>query len=271
MKNKAFTLIERTPSKGGERMPKHEIQRESRIGENPTYGLVCEVKPMRRKAARGFTLIELLVVIAIIAILASLLLPALRSAREAGKRISCMSNQRQSGIMAQIAAGENKGWFTLARSSNQFNPWSLNGNWAWLLAEYGYEFPRPGRGAFYYCPHTKVAPNVDYHFRHNSYSANMLAFHRGVSRPPDYYRWEAPYHKLRLHGIPEPTTFILLADSVGGANAERTWGVINHWAFYFWGIHGKNQTPVLFADGRAVMVPQSTLAEYFHPGSRIIK
>ncbi len=42
-----------------------------------------------------FTLIELLVVIAIIAILAALLLPALREARECGRRVVCLNNQRQ--------------------------------------------------------------------------------------------------------------------------------------------------------------------------------
>lgn len=62
---------------------------------------------MSAQSQRGFTLIELLVVIAVIAILAAMLLPALSSAREKGRRSVCLSNLHQLALATQLYVADN--------------------------------------------------------------------------------------------------------------------------------------------------------------------
>jgi prepilin-type N-terminal cleavage/methylation domain-containing protein/prepilin-type processing-associated H-X9-DG protein len=79
---------------------------------------------------RGFTLIELLVVISIIGLLAGLLLPAIQSARESGRRMQCTNNQRN--VATALLVYEN--------SKNAFPGWrdfmmfgSTKGQASWVV------------------------------------------------------------------------------------------------------------------------------------------
>jgi prepilin-type N-terminal cleavage/methylation domain-containing protein len=65
------------------------------------------MKPHHTTIRSGFTLVELLVVIAIIALLIGLLLPAVQSARESGRRVSCMNKIRQLAIACEQYNSQN--------------------------------------------------------------------------------------------------------------------------------------------------------------------
>ncbi len=85
---------------------------------------LCILRPDRR----GFTLVELLVVITIIAVLASLLLPALRKAKETAIGVRCRANMSQIGTAFFLYAGDNDGYFPPTNIVYPVNTFKWNGS-----------------------------------------------------------------------------------------------------------------------------------------------
>ncbi|MAE67571.1 MAG: hypothetical protein CMJ18_25215 [Phycisphaeraceae bacterium] len=123
-----------------------------------------------RREAHGFTLIELLVVISIIALLIALLLPAIKRARETGRRVACGANMRQVGLMHIMYTSDYDGYFftsTLGEGATAYGHNHRYGNAHWLVHvtdEEHYDAPTPvtaystGGKKVFKCP-TETGPH----------------------------------------------------------------------------------------------------------------
>ncbi|OGV38838.1 MAG: hypothetical protein A2020_12970 [Lentisphaerae bacterium GWF2_45_14] len=146
---------------------------------------------MKRKSGTEFTLIELLTVISIIAILASMLMPALRNAREKANASICQSNEKQLTNACLMYASDFNDWIPTS--------WTAS-NTAWhrtYIAPNGYAPPQsnPPSG-IWKCPSEKFQPTA------------VTLTHYGLSRFT--ISWG---HWRKLAQITKPSETVLIFDA----------------------------------------------------------
>ena len=141
---------------------------------NKTKHLISKKKEIKMKG-RGFsegakfTLIEFLITIAIIAILASLLLPALNSAKAKGQAIACGGNLRSCGIALQQYTGDNQDCMPYTAAIYDESAFRYKESWECKLGYYMGWSSKMG-GAVFHCPARPVVKDgfyPDFHPRNS--------------------------------------------------------------------------------------------------------
>jgi prepilin-type N-terminal cleavage/methylation domain-containing protein/prepilin-type processing-associated H-X9-DG protein len=186
---------------------------------------------MRTKKA--FTLIELLVVIAIIAILMAILMPALRAAKDQGKRIICSSHLKTLGLANVLYSDEEDGWYVpiMDRTLGDNRYWPSNLQFRELIgykpknatANEGWDAPRE-----YLCPADRISIKQIEDRQYNnwiSYGYNLTDWYFS-----DWFGIGYAGHKNTT--VPSPANELIFTESNDwwlwwwGANYEDGWDVL---------------------------------------------
>lgn len=196
------------------------------------------------KGRNGFTLIELLVVIAIIAILASMLLPALSTAKQKAWTILCNSNLHQIGLGMRMYADDNNELYPKSGGAipwNTVNPTSSSNAWMQQI------LPYIQSTNVYHCPSNKQLP-VDRQSHFNYFNGARAAFVVAGGAA-----------SVNGKQIRFPSEFVLAGDTLDfhPDDADKddysqncVGGFANGVPWEDWQAHSKGQN-ILFADGHS--------------------
>lgn len=230
-----------------------------------------------RHLRKAFTLIELLVVISIISLLVSMMLPALRAARESANNMKCMNNLRTIGTFTEVYLSDNRQVYFMTHGNTLQNTYrALVADWATMRWTTGLAVKYGLPGPNYMCPtrvgieHRTAAEARDFwsgDMRRHNYPVGINSL-----TPSDMPAWSRPSYGMntempfkRQADVLRPSQLLLFSESrnagmeLNSASYGCSWVGSVSGNYSLLSVHsGESTVNILWGDGH--VAPKKALA-----------